>query len=150
MVEILFYGDASVEPWNTICDHKTDNLPSQMTIFNTIIPILILFFTFSPVKLLYFAQQESVASDIKPHVSQWKVTLHNDVGFSTVNLRIYHRKYLQLYPISHRVIFTSAFECCIIGVQEKCMKNMKGLIHSSAAEQQNKIIYISKKIYTKF
>ena len=37
---ISFYGDASVEPLNGICDCKTGDLPPQMTLFNAVIPIL--------------------------------------------------------------------------------------------------------------
>ena len=44
-MEILFFGDASAEQQNTIGDHKTDDLPPQTTIFSTVIPILMLFFT---------------------------------------------------------------------------------------------------------
>ena len=29
--EISFNGDVSVEPYNVICDHKTADLPPQMT-----------------------------------------------------------------------------------------------------------------------
>ena len=36
-----------MEPQNVIYDHKTDDLPPQMIIFNTIIPILMHFFTFT-------------------------------------------------------------------------------------------------------
>ena len=43
---------------------KTDDLPPQMPILTTVISIPTLFFTFSPSKLLCFAQQESFASDI--------------------------------------------------------------------------------------
>ena len=38
--EILLYGDVSVESLNTIFDHETYNIPTQMTIFSTSITIL--------------------------------------------------------------------------------------------------------------
>ena len=53
-----------------------------MTIFNTVNPILMHFFTFSPFILHYFAQQISAVSNVKPDVSQWKATWRNKSGFS--------------------------------------------------------------------
>ena len=56
-----------------------------MTIFNTFIQMH--FFKFS---------QGSAVSNVKPDVCQWKRALHFDIGFPTVNSRIYCRKCLTL------------------------------------------------------
>ena len=57
---------------------------AQMTIFNTVIPILTHFSYFS-LETHNFAPKENGASNVKPDVSQWKATLLNDVGFPTLN-----------------------------------------------------------------
>ena len=67
---------------------KTDNLPRQMTIFNTVIPILVHFFTFLPFKVNYFAPSVSAFGIVKPNISQSQAAFHNDVGFATVYCRI--------------------------------------------------------------
>lgn len=42
---ISFDGDALAESQNAICDHKTDHLPPQRSIFNTVNPTFMHFFT---------------------------------------------------------------------------------------------------------
>ena len=54
-----------------------------MTILNTVILILMHFFTCSPFKVYYFAIMLS-SSNVKPDVCQLEATLHNDVGFAAV------------------------------------------------------------------
>ena len=56
--EISFYCDRPAQVVNAISDHKSEDLPPQMTIFNIVIPILMHFFTFSPVKVYYFAPMQ--------------------------------------------------------------------------------------------
>ena len=85
-----------MELLNSICDHKPTIYLPKMAIFNTDIPILIHFFTFSPFKLHRSAQQGSAASNLKPDVSQWKATLCKDVRLTTVYRRIPCRKFVTL------------------------------------------------------
>ena len=66
----------------------------KMTIFNTVIPILMHYFTFFPFKMFICVPKSSGVSDVKPDISQWKVTLHNDVRFLTVYCRIFRHKLL--------------------------------------------------------
>ena len=53
--EIKFYCDVSAELWNTIGDYKTNNLHTQMTIFNTVIHIQMPPFVFVFLKPCYIA-----------------------------------------------------------------------------------------------
>ena len=53
-------------------------------------------FLIFPLKLSYLAPKAIAVNDVKPDVSQRKVTLRYDVGFLTVNRRIYCCKYLTL------------------------------------------------------
>ena len=67
---------------------KPDDLPPQMTIFNKVIPILLImhFCSFSLWNYTNLHQiVTSTTSNVKPDVSQWNATLRNDVGFPTVN-----------------------------------------------------------------
>ena len=68
--EITFYGDALAELLNAICDHKTNDLLPQMTIFETVIPILTHLVTLSLSNMYCFAPTASVLSIVKPAVSQ--------------------------------------------------------------------------------
>ena len=76
------------------------------------------FYTFSPFKLHYFALQGSATSNVKPDVSQWKVTLCYDVGFPTVN-RKYTVATFWRHPIRRRVICASALE-----LGDNCIQNV--------------------------
>ena len=80
-----------------------------MTIFNTVIPILMHSFTFSNFKLHNFAQHQSAASKVKPDVSQWKAALSNDVRFLWYTVANFWR-----YPIRRRFMFASALEYHVI------------------------------------
>ena len=60
--EISFYGDASAEPLNVICDRKTADLPPQMTNLNAVIPILMHLFIFSVEKMYYLHKATSAVS----------------------------------------------------------------------------------------
>lgn len=79
---------------NAIGDHKADELPPQLTLFNTVIPIPMHFF--SHFKGYYVASIASACSNVKPYTSQSEATFHNDVCFATVYCRIYCRKFLTL------------------------------------------------------
>ena len=96
MVGNLFYGDTHVEPEITICNHKTDDLPPQMIILNTLIPILMNFFTFSPFKMYYFEPIATDFSSVEPDISQSETTFHIGVRFATVYRGIYCRKFFTL------------------------------------------------------
>ena len=80
---------------NAICDHKTNDFPLIMIIFNTTAPIQNHFYSHFPLTLYDFATKASDASNVKPDVSQWKATLRNSVGFLTI----------------YRVIFTKDNSC---------------------------------------
>ena len=68
--EILFYGDASAKPLNTICDHKTDDLPRKMAICNTVIPFarfsfdIAVFCTNSESRQLRKTRRQSIKNDV--------------------------------------------------------------------------------------
>ena len=64
--------------------HKSDDIPPQMTIFGTGIPILMHFFTFSSFTENFIALKSNTFCRVKPDVSQWEATFHNDVGLATV------------------------------------------------------------------
>ena len=130
---ISFYGDVSGA---AICNHKTDNLPTQMTIFSTVIPFLmhllhILSFQnillFTKVNLCHQCKTErqpmkSCVSEVKPSVSQWKTMLHNDVRVPTVYHRIYHCKVLtSSHQTSHYI--HKALEYCICPPHEHFWQN---------------------------
>ena len=100
---VLFNGDAPAEPLNAISKHKFDDLPLQMTVFNTLIPILMHFLTFNG---YHFTHIASASCNVKPDVSQSVATFHTGVGFATVYRRIYCRR----YPIRRLVTFVSALE----------------------------------------
>ena len=110
--EISFYGNASVEQYNAICDHKTEYLHPQMTFFNTDSHFDAYLLVF-PLKLHYFTPTASTASDVKPDVSQRKATLRNDVGFPTVYCRIYCRKFLTSSSQTSRYIHSCIRMLCI-------------------------------------
>ena len=100
VIKIFIWGGKSSVLWleknnSTICDHKTD-LPPQRTNFNTVVPILMFFFTFSLFKMYYFAPIASAFSDIKPYISQLEVTFPNNVTFATLYLKIYCHKFLTI------------------------------------------------------
>ena len=90
-----------------ISERISDDIPPQMKILNTVIPILMHYqhFYFKKTVKMYFVAliRPAAAGCIKPLasciyslVNQWKVTLRNDVGFPTVYLRIYCRKFMTL------------------------------------------------------
>ena len=93
---------APAEPLNVICDHKTADLPPQMTNLNAVIPILMhLFIFFSVEKMYYLHKATSAVSCIKPKASQWEATLRDDVRFPTVYRKIYRREFL---PLSNHML----------------------------------------------
>ena len=55
------------------------------------------------------APKWSAAISVKPHVSQWKATLCDDVRFPTVYCRFTAASFWH-FPIRHHVTFTSALE----------------------------------------
>ena len=78
-----------------ISERISDDIPPQMKILNTVIPILMHCYHFPmkrTVKMYFVAPIRPVAAScIKPLasciyslVNQWKATLRNDVGFPTV------------------------------------------------------------------
>ena len=74
-----------------------------MTIFNTVIPILMHFFH------IFTFQMASAFSSVKPDVSQSEVSFYNDVRFATVYRWIYYCKFLMVSnQASH--YFKSALE----------------------------------------
>ena len=93
----LSYGEVNRRFYGRkFCDHKTNDLPPLMTVLSTAIPILMLFFTFLPFQVYYFAPTASAYSSIKPDVRKLEATLHNDFEFETVYLAIYCRKFMTL------------------------------------------------------
>ena len=68
-LKFCFYCDTIADPKNVICNHKTDNLPPKMTIFNMVVPILMLFLTFSSFNLHYFAQEGTRSQPMKVGVT---------------------------------------------------------------------------------
>ena len=87
-LEILYYDNAPAEPYSSICNHKTNNLPPQMTIFDTVIPILMHFLTFSLFKEFCYGPIASAFSNIKLNSSQSEAMFYNDIGYVTVYRRI--------------------------------------------------------------
>lgn len=85
--DISFSSFATVLLHNEISDHKTDDLPSQMILFSTGIPIVMHYFTFSSFKVYHIAPQQNKFRNVKPNVSQSGATIHNNVGFATVYFR---------------------------------------------------------------
>ena len=84
-----------------------------MTIFNTVILIVVSFFIFVSSKVNYFAPIASTFSKEKTDVCQSDATMYYDVGFAIVYRRIYCDKFCH-YPIRCLGIFVSAFEILII------------------------------------
>lgn len=66
MVCNVIYSDSPAELYNTICAHKTDYLPPQMTFFITVLPILMHFFKLPSFKMSYIAFKVSMFCNIKP------------------------------------------------------------------------------------
>ena len=69
-----------------------------------VIPILIHFFTLTPLKVYYFAPTTSASSNVKPDASQSKAMFHNDIRFATVYHRIYCQKFFRLSNQTSRYI----------------------------------------------
>ena len=95
--ELRFMQCATIKP--------TIYLP-KLTTVNTVIPVLMHLFTFSPLKVHFFASMANVFSHVKPDVSQSEATSHNFVGFATVYRRIYkiYRNFLTLSNQTSRYI----------------------------------------------
>ena len=91
-----------------ISEHISDNIPPQMKILNMVIPILMHYqhFPFKKTVKMYFVAliRPAAASCIYSLVNQWKVALHNDVGFPTVYHRIYCRNFMTLSNQTSRCI----------------------------------------------
>ena len=87
----------------------SDNIPPQMKILNMIIPILMHYqhFPFKKTVKMYFVALilPAAASCIYSLVNQWKVALHNDVGFPTVYHRIYCPNFMTLSNQTSRCIY---------------------------------------------
>ena len=106
--EIMFYGDdASAEPYNAICNHKTDKWPPQMTIFNTDPHSNALFHMSSFQNELLFTKVK-LYQQHKTRCQPMKKTLRNDVGFPTV----YHR--ILRYTVAN--FLYHPIRCCLIFV----------------------------------
>ena len=64
MVRNLFYGNASVEPYNIISDRIYDDVPPQIKILNIVIPILMSFYTLH-IKNTIFCPQRKLRQGCK-------------------------------------------------------------------------------------
>lgn len=57
---------------NEVREHKTDYLPPQMTVYRSVIPILMHFFTISSFKVYYTALKANTFGNVKPESANEK------------------------------------------------------------------------------
>ena len=90
-------------------NHKTDDLPPEMTIFSTVILIQMVSNCFHLSKHTTQYPNLKVFGDVKPSTSQSEATFHNCIGLAIVYRRMYYLIFFT-YPIRRCVIFLSALE----------------------------------------
>ena len=96
-----------------LCDKKLkqgkDNLPPQMTIFSTVVHIIMHFVTFSSFKMYYVSLKTNSFCNIKPDVSQQEATAHNEAEYATEYQRINCRNFFTSHQKSHYILM---LHCC--------------------------------------